>query len=55
MIRIPCFRIGNRWILTHGFWKEPRSEWPERHFAEANRIYQEVMARERQTTRKGNP
>jgi len=55
MIRIPCFRIGNRWILTHGFWKEPQSEWAERHFAEANQIHSEVMAREQQATRKENP
>ena len=55
MIRIPCFRIDNRWVLTHGFSKEPQSEWPERHFAEANRIYEEVTARERRKAEKGNP
>ena len=48
MIRIPCFRIGNRWILTHGFWKPPQSEWPEHAFVLAEQIRQEFSAREEQ-------
>ncbi len=46
MIRMPCFRIGNRWILTHGFWKPPQSKWPESEFAVAQQIRQEVVHRE---------
>ncbi|MBU4273971.1 MAG: hypothetical protein KKA28_19230 [Planctomycetes bacterium] len=50
MIRIPCFRIDDRWILTHGFWKPPQSEWPECHFTTAQQIYREVMLREKRKT-----
>ena len=49
MIRIPCFRIGNRWILTHGFWKPPQSKWPEHAFTLAEEIRQEVLSREKLT------
>ncbi len=50
MIRMPCFRVDNRWILTHGFWKPPQSKWPEREFTLAEQIRQEVLAREKRTT-----
>ncbi|MCD4726890.1 MAG: hypothetical protein K8R46_04470, partial [Pirellulales bacterium] len=50
MIRIPCFRIEDRWILTHGFWKPPQSKWPEREFVTAEKIRQEVMLREKRDT-----
>ena len=52
MIRMPCFRIGDRWILTHGFWKPPQSEWPEYEFTLAEEIRQEVLARERQLAKR---
>ena len=50
MIRMPCFRVDNRWILTHGFWKPPQSKWPEREFVLAEQIRQEFLARQKQTT-----
>lgn len=46
MMRIPCFREGRRWILTHGFWKPPQSKWPEAQFALAFEIMNEQLARE---------
>ena len=48
LIRLPCFRIGNRWILTHGFWKPLRAEWPKDACALAETIRGEVLAREKQ-------
>ncbi len=43
MIRIPCFRRDDRWILTHGFWKPPKSKWPEREFTIAEEIRLEFL------------
>jgi len=44
LLRFPCFRIGNRWIVTHGFEKIPsKPAWPE--FARANQIREEVTSR----------
>ena len=51
MIRIPCFRIDNRWILTHGFWKPSQSKWPECEFVTAEKIHQEVMLREKRNSK----
>ena len=43
MVRIPCFRIRNRWILTHGFYKPGRSKWRPQEFTTAERIQLEHM------------
>ena len=45
-IRLPCFRRGDRWIVTHGFIKPPRSKWPEQEFTLAFEIMREVIRRE---------
>ena len=37
-LRIPCFRHGDCWKLTHGFVKPPQSEWHEEEFTRANKI-----------------
>jgi len=47
LIRIPCFMVRGRWILTHGFWKPPKAEWPESAYTEAFAIMREVLRRER--------
>ena len=49
LIRMPCFMVGERWILTHGFWKPPQPKWPEPEYTKAFTIIREVMDRERQT------
>lgn len=47
LIRLPCFRDGDRWIITHGFWKPPtKSEWPEEEFTLAFKIMNEQLSRE---------
>jgi hypothetical protein len=52
MVRIVCYRkrdeVTNRerLILTHGFWKPPKSEWPESEFGQAAQIRDEIDARE---------
>jgi len=46
LIRLPCFRDGNRWILTHGFWKPPKAKWPEAEFTLAFEIMNEQLSRE---------
>jgi len=47
LIRIPCFLVQHRWILTHGFWKPFKPTWPEPQYTEAFAIVCEVMRRER--------
>ena len=49
LIRMPCFMVGERWILTHGLWKPPQPKWPEPEYTKAFTIIREVMDRERQT------
>jgi hypothetical protein len=44
-IRIGCFQIGARWILTHGF-KKKGDRWPDSQLVRANRIMAEHLARE---------
>lgn len=42
--RIPCFRQGNVWLLTHGFIKK-QDKWPSAEFDRALRIMAEHQAR----------
>jgi hypothetical protein len=42
--RIPCFREGNVWFLTHGFIKK-KDRWPEVEFERAERIRTEHLSR----------
>ena len=46
MVRLPGFVSRDRFILTHGFWKPPKSPWPEKEFTTAETIRQEILARE---------
>lgn len=46
MVRFPCFRRGNRWILTHGFFKPPQKRWPASAIPTAQRIRDEHLANE---------
>jgi hypothetical protein len=56
-IRFPCFQDGNRWILTHGFFKpgaqKGMGKWPEREIKRAQEMETEYWARKKQaeTTR----
>jgi hypothetical protein len=49
--RFPCFLVGNRWLLTHGFQKpgaqKKRGDWPQSEIDRANEIMHEYL--------KGNP
>ncbi len=36
-IRLACFRMGEFWYLTHGFWKK-KNEWPEGEITRAHNI-----------------
>lgn len=47
MVRIVAFRKSDRLILTHGFWKPPKSEWQESEFTRAEKIRDEILAREK--------
>jgi hypothetical protein len=47
-IRMPCFRRGRRWIVTHGFVKPPQPMWPEQEFTLAFAIMREITIRESQ-------
>lgn len=49
-LRLPCFKLGNRWIITHGFPKPGKSKWPEEQFKLANEIREEVLVRERKAS-----
>lgn len=43
-IRFPCFRIENRWIITHGFVKPGgESKWREQEFTRAHQIRAAVL------------
>src|SRR5207302_8687416 len=48
-IRFPCFQDGNRWILTHGFFKpgaqKKRGTWPESEVTRAAQIRSEYFQR----------
>ena len=52
MLRIGCFRMGNRWILLDGFWKPPQSEWPETQITRLMCIVREEIALEKQRNKK---
>ena len=45
-VRVGCFQIGTRWLLTHGFIKK-QDKWPKAELARANRIRTEHLERER--------
>lgn len=45
-VRVGCFQIGSRWILTHGFIKK-RNEWPKSELVRASQIRKEHLERER--------
>lgn len=38
LVRFPCFQIGNRWILTDGFFKPKKDTWHKEAFTRAERI-----------------
>lgn len=46
-VRFPCFQIGNRWLLTHGFFKpgakKGRGKWPRAELDRAKQIMGEHM------------
>lgn len=44
-IRVACFQIGNRWILTQGFVKKSDA-WPRKEIERAEQIMEEHLARE---------
>jgi hypothetical protein len=56
-VRFPCFRDGNRWVLTHGFRKpgakKGRGTWPETEVRRANEIRAEYLRR-KATANQGN-
>ncbi len=49
-IRFPCFQKGNRWILTHGFYKpgaqKGKGRWPKKEFDRAATIMHEHLSRD---------
>ena len=48
-IRFPCFRDGNCWIITHGFFKpgaqQGLGDWPNEHIDRAKNIRDEYIQR----------
>jgi hypothetical protein len=48
-VRFPCFRDGNCWIITHGFFKpgakKKLGEWPQEHVTRANNLRTEYKSR----------
>jgi hypothetical protein len=44
-VRVGCFQIETRWLLTHGFVKK-RDKWPKAELERANRIRSEHLKRE---------
>jgi hypothetical protein len=52
LIRFPCFSDGNKWILTHGFYKpgaqSGKGKWPEREIDRANTIMSVYYGRKQQ-------
>jgi hypothetical protein len=51
MVRFVAFLKRDRLILTHAFWKPPKSEWPESEFTRAEEIRGEILAREKREGR----
>ncbi len=49
-VRVGCFQVGSRWLLTHGFIKK-QDRWPEAELERANRIRNEHVERERKQAR----
>ena len=51
-IRFPCFKISNRWLLTHGFHKKGaqrgRGKWRREDLDKAEEIMKEHLALERE-------
>lgn len=51
-VRFPCFQIGNRWLLTHGFYKKGaqrgRGKWRREDVEKAENIMNEHLALERE-------
>lgn len=45
-VRVGCFQIGTRWLLTHGFVKK-QDRWPKAELVRAHRIRVEHLERER--------
>ena len=43
-IRLPCFRIGSSWFITHGFMKK-KDRWPSTEITRARDIMREHKAR----------
>lgn len=57
-IRFPCFRDGNKWILTHGFikpgGKKGLGTWPKTEVDRAEKIMNEYLqAKEKAEDKKG--
>lgn len=44
-VRVSCFQIGDRWVLTHGFIKKG-DRWPKQELRRAERIMEEHIERE---------
>lgn len=51
VVRVGCFQLGNRWILTHGFIKKQR-RWPRSQIERASKIMKEHVEREKQGQQK---
>jgi hypothetical protein len=49
-VRVGCFQVGNRWLLTHGFIKKTH-KWPNSELKRAERIMQEHLDREQRGRR----
>lgn len=49
-VRVGCFQVGNRWLLTHGFIKKTH-KWPNSELKLAERIMQEHLDREQRGRR----
>ena len=50
-IRFPCFQDGNKWIVTHGFFKPGAQKgmggWPEAEIRRAKEIMAEYYQRKK--------
>lgn len=49
--RVGCFRIQDRWVLTHGFIKKT-DRWPRSQIERGERIMEEHLKRENATSSK---
>lgn len=49
-VRVACFQIGKRWLLTHGFRKKG-DHWKPSELDRATRIMNEHLEREKRTSR----